>query len=118
MTKYTAPFILCTALLTTTANADSLRCNGQLASAGDTKADIIELCGEPLMTDSYCEPSAAITTPQGVQNGNNNIQNNVAIQTCTEVEIWTYNPGKGKFMTHLYFTQGELRNIRYGNRVK
>lgn len=118
MPKFTALFFLYSILLTATASADSLRCGGQLASVGDTKADIIELCGEPLITDSYCEPSAAITAPQGVQNGNNNVQNNIALQTCTEVDIWTYNPGKGKFMTHLYFSQGQLRNIRYGDRVK
>lgn len=98
--------------------AESLRCNGRLADIGDTKADIAEICGEPIATDNYCEPVEVNLEQQGIQNGNHNTQNVTAIQTCLNVDIWTYNPGKGKFMTHLYFTQGQLRNIRYGNRVK
>lgn len=110
--------LIITTIISTSAIAESLRCAGRLANIGDTKADIVEICGEPIVTDSYCEPSTLNTEPQGTQNGNYNTQNNIAIQTCINVDIWTYNPGKGKFITHLYFTQGQLRNIRYGNRVK
>lgn len=104
-------------LITTASHAESLRCGSQLAHIGETKADILEKCGDPVMTDSYCEP-IAVSQPQGVQNGNNNVQNNIAISTCENVDIWTYNPGSGKFMTHLYFSRGQLQNIRYGKRVK
>ena len=98
--------------------AESLRCGGSLAQIGDTKADILDKCGAPLVTDTYCEPIALNTQPQGVQNGDNNVQYNTAIATCVNVDIWTYNPGKGKFMAHLYFSQGELQKIRYGDRAK
>ncbi len=100
------------------ANANSLRCGGQLAQVGDTKAEIIEKCGEPIMTDTYCAPLVAANQIQGIQNGNNNIQNNIAISTCENVDIWTYKPGSGKFITNLYFSNGQLQVIRYGDRVK
>lgn len=105
------------ALIANTSSAESLRCGSKLANIGDTKADIIEKCGEPAMTDSYCE-AVAVNQAQGIQNGNNNIQNNITINTCENVDIWTYNPGSGKFMAHLYFSRGQLMVIRYGSRVK
>jgi hypothetical protein len=98
--------------------AESLRCKTKLAQIGDTKADVIDKCGDPIMTDSFCQPIAIAAQPQGVQNGNNNVQNNTVISTCENIDIWTYNPGSGKFMTHLYFSRGELQSIRYGDRVK
>jgi hypothetical protein len=98
--------------------AESLRCKTQLAQVGDTKADIIEKCGDPLMIDNFCQPIAVTTQPQGVQSGDNNVQNNIAIANCENVDIWTYNPGKGRFIAHLYFARGQLQSIRYGDRVK
>lgn len=98
--------------------ADSLRCNTKLALVGDTKAEIIDKCGEPVMTDSFCQPIAANTQAQGVQVGNNNVQNNIAIAACENVDIWTYHPGSGKFKAHLYFARGQLQSVRYGDRVK
>lgn len=118
MGKYIVLFFFCFIPFMPEASADSLRCNGQLASLGDTKADIVDICGEPMSTDSFCEPNTINNGPQGIQNGDNNVQHNVSIQSCTQVDVWTYNPGKGKLMTHLYFSQGQLRTIRYGNRVK
>jgi hypothetical protein len=113
--------VVCTAILASTSSvsfAESLRCKTKLAQIGDTKADVLTKCGDPIMTDSYCQPVPVTVQPQGVQNGDNNVQYNTAIATCENVEIWTYNPGKGKFMTHLYFARGELQSIRYGDRVK
>lgn len=104
-------------LLPPPSHSESLRCGTKLIHIGETKAEVVEKCGEPLAMDSYCEP-IAINSIQGVQNGNNNIQNNIAINSCVDVDIWTYNPGSGKFMTNLYFSQGHLQAIRYGNRAK
>lgn len=100
------------------ASAGSLRCGSKLAQVGDTKAEIIEKCGQPVMTDTFCAPLVAANQIQGIQNGDNNIQNNIAIATCENVDIWTYKPGSGKFITNLYFSRGQLQTIRYGDRVK
>lgn len=113
--------IICTAIaagLSSPGFAESLRCKTKLAKVGDTKAEVMEKCGDPIMTDSFCQPIAVSTPPQGVQIGDNNVQNNIAIATCENVDIWTYSPGKGKFITHLYFARGQLQSIRYGDRVK
>ena len=106
------------ASLSSSCFAESLRCGRTIAQIGDTKADVLEKCGVPLVTDTFCEPIAQVAQPQGVQNGDNNVQYNTAIATCENVDIWTYTPAKGKFVTHLYFSRGELQTIRYGDRVK
>lgn len=120
MNRYCAA-ILCAAIFATYTNisfAESLRCNTKLTQIGDTKSEVLDKCGDPVMTDNFCQPVAVTTQPQGIQNGNNNVQNNIAIATCESIDIWTYNPGKGKFITHLYFARGQLQSIRYGDRVK
>lgn len=120
MNKYCAP-ILCAAIFTTSSSisfADSLRCKTKFTHIGDTKSEVLDKCGYPVMADNFCQPAAAASQAQGIQNGNSNAQNNIAIAACENIDIWTYNPGKGKFITHLYFSGGQLQSIRYGDRVK
>ena len=97
-------------LITTQANAETLRCKQDIVDIGDSKADVIEMCGNPEMTDSFCEK---YFKPIYHSDGSSSV-----IESCTNVDIWTYNPGKGQFWTNLYFAEGKLREIKYGNRVK
>ena len=107
-----------TFLITTAAHAESMRCNGDLIQLGDMKAEVIAECGEPIMRDSFCRPVAKGAQIQAVQSGNQNVQNNIAVQTCEDVDVWTYHPAKGQFVTHLFFVEGELQEMKYGDRVK
>jgi hypothetical protein len=105
----------------TGASAQSLRCKGDLAQIGNSKGTILQKCGEPVMKDSFCKPvqetvsSAPVTTPT-VPNASGTTTN-VTVNTCQQVEEWTYNPGYGQFMTMLLFEGGSLKSIRYGDRV-
>ncbi|MFS2035874.1 DUF2845 domain-containing protein [Polaromonas sp. CT11-55] len=105
----------------TGASAQSLRCKGDLAQIGNSKSTILQKCGEPVMKDSFCKPvqetvsSAPVTTP-AVPN-TSGTTTNVTVNTCQQVEEWTYNPGYGQFMTMLLFEGGSLKSIRYGDRV-
>lgn len=99
------------------ANADSMRCGTRLAQVGHTKADVTEICGSPNYTDSYCEPLTTNLQIQANQQGDNNIQNNIAIQSCRNIDIWTYKPGSGQLTAHLYFVEGKLRKIERGERI-
>ena len=104
----------------TGASAQSLRCKGDLAQIGNSKGTILQKCGEPVMKDSFCKPvqetvsSAPVTTPTVP---NTSGTTNVTVNTCQQVEEWTYNPGYGQFMTMLLFEGGSLKSIRYGDRV-
>lgn len=97
-------------LLAGMASAESLRCKGDIVDIGDTKAEVIGKCGNPEVADSYCEKTAQkIRQPDG---------SITLVEVCENVDIWTYNPGKGQFLTNLYFAEGKLREMRYGDRIK
>jgi hypothetical protein len=111
----------------TSASAQSLRCKGDLAQIGNSKGTILQKCGEPVMKDSFCKPvqgTASTTTPMVTPaapvttTGNSaSATTNITVNTCQQVEEWTYNPGYGQFMTMLQFEGGSLASIRYGDRV-
>jgi hypothetical protein len=114
---YLTIIILTSGIIAGVAQADSLRCGTKLAQIGHTKADVIDICGSPTYTDSYCEPLTTNLQVQAQQQGDNNIQNNIAIQSCRNIDIWTYKPGSGQLTAHFYFTEGKLRKIERGERI-
>ena len=93
-----------------TVNAESLRCKGDIVDIGETKAEVLVKCGKPELMDSFCEKSA-----KRIKQSDGSL---TLVESCENVDIWTYNPGKGQFWTNLYFAEGELREMRYGDRVK
>lgn len=109
------------------ASAQSLRCKGDLAQIGNSKGTILQKCGEPVMKDTFCKPTqgtASTTTPMvtpaapaGTAGNSAGVTTNITVNTCQQVEEWTYNPGYGQFMTMLLFEGGSLASIRYGDRV-
>lgn len=108
----------------TGASAQSLRCKGDLAQIGNSKGTILQKCGEPVMKDTFCKPTqgatstAPVVTPAAPTTGNStSVTTNITVNTCQQVEEWTYNPGYGQFMTMLMFEGGSLASIRYGDRV-
>ncbi|CAG2143703.1 hypothetical protein LMG31506_02884 [Cupriavidus yeoncheonensis] len=104
----TAAVLLCAA----PAGAQSMRCGGYLVRNGDGKAEILQNCGEPVYRDAFCKPLPNAAARAAAQDGS------VITPACENVEEWTYNPGYGQFMTILLFTEGQVRAIRYGNRVR
>jgi len=94
--------------------AQSLRCKGDLASVGDSKASVFQKCGEPVFKDSFCKPANEIVTPIRPALGGAVVN----VLACENVEEWTYNPGYGQFMTTLRLEAGRLVSIKYGDRVK
>jgi hypothetical protein len=90
--------------------AESLRCHGDIIEVGDAKVDVLRKCGEPVLKDTYCEKTPIrIKRIDGIWD---------TVERCENVDVWTYNPGKGQFWTNLYFTEGKLREMRYGERVE
>jgi len=81
--------------------AEGMRCNNHLINTGDTKAAVLQKCGDPMLKDEYCRTAAISQT---------------AVE-CEKIETWTYNPGSGKFLTTLKFSRGKIISIEYGERV-
>ncbi|MBM3114810.1 DUF2845 domain-containing protein [Jeongeupia naejangsanensis] len=92
--------------------ADSFRCQNNLVSLGDSRAEVLQKCGEPFVRDSFCESRQATTAP--LPNGGTVVN----VNQCESVDEWTYNPGSGKFLTTLRFESGRLSGIKLGDRAK
>jgi hypothetical protein len=98
-------FILLSTALNSVASADSLRCGTNLVEVGDIKAEVVEKCGPPTATDSYCR--------------NEYVQGNFGIEAvCHNTDLWTYNFGIGTFLMNVEFEEGKISNISHGDRVK
>ena len=105
-----AVFTLASACVATT----SFRCKNDLVNVGDSKATVLQKCGEPVIKDTFCKPVEPATVASGAA-PNSTV---VTVNTCRNVDDWTYNPGYGQFMTSLQFEAGKLTTITYGDRVK
>jgi hypothetical protein len=83
----------------------ALRCGNLLAQEGDSSAAVLQKCGEPSFTQSYCEepPTKKEDAP--------------VVVPCEAVEEWTYNPAAGQLTPTLKFKRGKLESIRYGQRA-
>lgn len=94
-------------------DAQSLRCNGDLAQLGDAKASVLQKCGQPFFAESFCKPADQVVLPSASAG-----TATVNILPCEQVDEWSYNPGSGQFITILRFEGGVITSIRYGDRVK
>lgn len=97
--------------------ADSFRCEQKIASLGDTKADVLEKCGEPQLIDSFCQPIISGIQAQTTDTTGTSTTNSLTTTSCEDVDIWTYKRGSGRFITHLYFSRGQLQGIKLGDRA-
>lgn len=107
--------------------ADSMRCGNKLVSIGDTKAEILLKCGEPLTQDTiaieenteYAE--LALKYPLLYKHGLLKNRNGVVIGSETtitqSIDQWTYHLGQGKFLRILIFEGGQLIAIEDGDRM-
>ena len=95
------------------ASAQSMRCQNDIVSVGAPRASVLQKCGEPVVRDSFCKPVEIVTTTSPRQHPSSVVR----VQSCENVDEWTYNPGYGQFMTTLRFEQGRLAAITYGDRV-
>ena len=100
------------AISSASAETTSFRCKNDLVNLGESKASVLQKCGEPVVKDSFCkpiEPAVTASAPNATV---------INVNACQNVDDWTYNPGRGQFMTSLQFEAGKLTTIKYGDRVK
>ena len=91
------------------AQAESLRCNGESTSEGDSKLSVLYKCGQPLLADVYCAPVFYSGSPFPVP-----AQIAGAYVPCQPVEEWLYDRGPGNLMATVRFRDGRVQSIRYG----
>jgi len=107
--------------------ADGMRCGNSLVSTGDTKAEVLIKCGEPLTRDviaieentEYAE--LALKYPMLYKHGLLKNKDGVVVgresTVSQSIEQWTYHLGQGKFLRILYFEGGKLVAVEDGDRM-
>lgn len=95
------------------ASAESLRCNGEIASTGDSKISVMHKCGEPMLKDSFCKPvlAAVPRSPYPVI-----LPPHIA--PCEMVDEWMYDRGPGNLLATVRFQRGVVDSIRYEGRSR
>jgi len=91
------------------AAAESLRCNGSIASEGDSRLSVLYKCGQPLLKDNYCAPVYYSQTLQPVSEPFAS-----AFVPCQPVEAWIYDRGPGNLLATVRFRSGTVQSITYG----
>jgi hypothetical protein len=95
------------------ATAETLRCNGQSASEGDSRLAVLSKCGRPTLQDSYCAPLYYADTLNPVPDAIA-----AAVVPCQPVEVWLYDRGPGQLMASVRFRGGVVASIVYGQQPR
>jgi hypothetical protein len=96
-------------MLSLPAQAESLRCNGQIASEGDSRLSVFYKCGQPLLQDQYCAPWYANGSIYPVPEPFSSVY-----FPCQVVEEWLYDRGPGNLVATVRFRSGVVHSITYG----
>jgi len=99
------PGLVLGTLLAAPAYADSMRCGNRLVSDGDTRSQVLQLCGEP----TEVHTRSILRRPQFRLNGHL-FFSGVGFEELP-VEIWTYNLGPYQFMRRIKFVDGLIEDI-------
>jgi hypothetical protein len=100
------------AVAPTAARAESLRCNGQSVSEGDSRLSLLYKCGQPLFVDSYCAPLYYQPWYQPVS------EPPATTVQCLVVEDWLYDRGPGNLMAVVRIRSGTVQSITYGRQPR
>jgi len=99
--------LVATALLAATvARADSIRCEGGIVSAGDSKLDLLGKCGQPALREDVGE-ALARTRVDG--------PTRTSRSTASAVERWTYNFGPRQFVQVVTLEAGTVTRVERGS---
>ena len=88
-------------------------CGQRLVKEGDYKLQVLEKCGQPDYSESRVEYRSTVMRGSGIQQPGLDFINQVPVQ----IEEWTYDFGRHRFMQFLHFENGRLiwvNNLGYG----
>lgn len=104
-----AAVLSCILLLSITASADSFRCGSAVVYVGDTKADVLEICGAPTHKEVVAERTIWGARRLGMSSF-------CGSSTTVPVEQWTYHLGSCRFSRILTFKGSTLVSIKLGEK--
>ena len=98
---------------------NAFRCGTQLVSEGDTRAEVIQKCGEPTFVDSWEEELVqrdfgAVPDYDPRTGRYEGSRQPFLVKIQVKIELWTYNLGSTQFTRYLRFENGILKEITTG----
>ena len=100
--------VVCLGWQPSSADAETLRCNGHSSGEGDSKLSVLYKCGEPLLKDAFCAPLYSAQSPYPLPEPFAGV-----VLPCQLVEEWLYDRGPGNLMATVRFRAGQVLSIRY-----
>lgn len=96
------------------ANADTMRCNNRLVSTGDTRYDVRATCGEP---DDISQRVEYRTANGRCWQEGERVRCERTDERIIEIVIdeWVYDFGRNRFIEYVTFEQGRLVRVRTGS---
>jgi Protein of unknown function (DUF2845) len=103
-------------MISTRAAADSsLRCNGRIVSVGATSYEVLDKCGRPDHREAW-QTDRDHYVQQFYDYEKERFILPRLIVGPIQMERWTYNFGSQKFIRYLLFQNGELIDIKTGDK--
>jgi hypothetical protein len=103
-------------MLTVSARSDLMDCRGRIVSTGDSLSEVRELCSDP-DTASHRIEIRTIRGPDRccTHHGRTECRPGDEITIVVEVDDWTYDFGRNRFVRYLRFERGHLTSIATGS---
>lgn len=120
--------ILIALLMFSVESLADLRCGNQLVQIGDDFSEVLDICGEPYATyqtgtryvsveQKYGQRYQTTQSGQIIQYDDNGVATAGAEYTeAIHTEMWIYKPGQRQLKRILYFENGFLVRVEYGDR--
>jgi hypothetical protein len=108
--------IMFVGLILACGQAFGFRCGTRLISEGDLKARVVAECGKPTHVEVWEEVRVRhdLRRSPFTERERDRYREPLLIKEYITVEEWTYNRGPNRFMHHLIFENGRLREIIIG----
>ena len=99
--------------------ASGFRCGTRLVSEGDTRAEVIQKCGEPTFVDAWEEELiqrdfGAVRNYDSRTGRYEESREPFLVKIQVKIDLWTYNLGPTQFTRYLRFENGILKEISTG----
>lgn len=99
-------------LMVFTVESNAFRCGNGLVTEGDSKSQVLAICGSPSSKEKSCENSQQYTTT--TKHG----KTKKSKKCGQKLETWSYNCGDNDFIYKITFDDGKITNITTEGRGK
>lgn len=109
-------FALLTLLVVSVNSLAALRCGNQLVQIGDDFSQVLDICGEPYATMQLGTRYVSLEQKYGQAYQDGAVVEGIEYTEAIHTEMWVYKPSQRQLKRILYFENGFLVRVQYGDR--